>query len=119
MPFTPRVKVWLESDGDYVFGHGMAEILQAVDRHGSIKQAAKELGKSYRYVWGRIKEAEAALGETLVDAHVGGAGVQRSGLTPRARELVAAFVSLRKGAQENVQREFTRLFGRRRLNSSN
>lgn len=48
------MKVWLERDGRYAFGLGMCEILRAVDRTGSIKRAAAELGKSYRHVWGRI-----------------------------------------------------------------
>ena len=63
---VPRVKVWLERDGRYAFGFGIAEILQAVDQAGSIKQAAGDLGKSYRYVWGRIKDAERVLGRQLV-----------------------------------------------------
>jgi hypothetical protein len=43
------------------------EILRAVDRTGSIKQAAAEMGKNYRHVWARIKEADAARGGTLVE----------------------------------------------------
>src|SRR5260370_49291 len=85
VPLVPRVKVWLETDGRYAFGFGLAEMLQAVDRAGSIKQAAIHLGKSYRYVWGRIKEAEKVLGQQLVETQVGGQGVQRSSLTPMAR----------------------------------
>ena len=69
---VPRVKVWLEQDGGYAFGLGLADILQAVGRTGSIKAAAAELGKSYRHVWARIKQAERALGERLVEARVGG-----------------------------------------------
>ena len=34
----PRVKVWLEIGGAYAFGLGICEILQAVDRAGSIKK---------------------------------------------------------------------------------
>ena len=47
-PLVPRVKVWLEAEGDYAFGFGLAEILRAVDQAGSIKQATAHLGKSYR-----------------------------------------------------------------------
>lgn len=62
-------------------GHGICEILQAVAATGSIKEAAANLGKSYRYVWGRIKKAEKAIARELVTTHVGGSGVQRSELT--------------------------------------
>src|SRR5262245_32324863 len=87
---VPRVKVWLESEGRYAFGFGISEILQAVAVAGSIKQAASDLGKSYRFVWGRIKAAEATLGCRLVEAHVGGQGTQRSFLTDEARQMVRA-----------------------------
>ena len=107
---APRVKVWLEIDGDYVFGHGLAEILAAVQQHGSLKEAAKSLGKSYRYVWGRVKETEGAIGRTLVDAHVGGQGTQRSFLTPAATQLLADFAALRLRMLEVVEQEFAARF---------
>ena len=40
---TPRVKVWLEVDGQYVFGRGISDILKAIAETGSIKAAAGEL----------------------------------------------------------------------------
>ena len=36
--------IWLEVDGQYVFGRGISEILKAVERTGSIKAAAHALG---------------------------------------------------------------------------
>jgi molybdate transport system regulatory protein len=110
---VPRVKVWLESEGHYAFGFGISEILQAVDRAGSIKQAASDLDKSYRYVWGRIKAAEQVLGRPLVTTQVGGRGTQRSSLTPVARQLVADFLALRRHLIDVAQGEFAQLFGRR------
>jgi molybdate transport system regulatory protein len=109
-PLAPRVKVWLETDGRYAFGFGVAEILQAVDRAGSIKQAATDLGLSYRYVWGRIKKAEQALSWQLVETRVGGAGTQRSSLTPEARRLLTVFLALRSRMLQLLQDEFTRHF---------
>jgi molybdate transport system regulatory protein len=82
-----RVKVWLEAGGEYAFGFGLTEMLQAVERTGSIKYAAADLEKSYRYVWGRIKQAEAVWGHKLVETQVGGTGPQRSFLTPLARHF--------------------------------
>ena len=50
----PHAKVWLEIDGNYIFGRGISDILKAVADKGSIKEAAKSVGKSYRHVWARI-----------------------------------------------------------------
>ena len=107
---APRLKVWLEVGGRYAFGLGISEILQAVDRAGSIKGAAAELGKSYRHVWGRVKEAEGALGRRLVQARVGGRGARRSCLTPEARRLVTAFGALRERMFRLARAEFARAF---------
>jgi molybdate transport system regulatory protein len=104
----PRVKVWLETEGHYAFGFGMCEILQAVDRAGSIKQAAADLGKSYRYIWGRIKEAEQVLGRQLVETQVGGKDTQRSFLTPEARQMTTAFLQLRDRLKRLAEHEFNR-----------
>jgi molybdate transport system regulatory protein len=109
-PVEARVKVWLEKDGQYVFGHGLSEILKAVGSGGSIKASAGLLGKSYRHVWARIKEAERALGEPLVQTRVGGSGTGRSSLTPLASRLVADYDALRGRMFEVVHREFSQRF---------
>ncbi len=105
-----RVKVWLEIDGDYIFGFGLSEILKAVEAAGSMKAAADRLGKSYRHIWGRIKKAEKALGEPLVDTCVGGTGTSRSSLTKRAGRLLADYDALRRRMLEVVQQEFSSRF---------
>ena len=105
-----RVKVWLEIDGRYVFGFGLSEILKAVEAAGSIKAAAESLGKSYRYVWGRIKKAERALGEPLVETRVGGKGTDRSSLTELATRLVGDYDALRGRMLDVVEQEFSSRF---------
>jgi molybdate transport system regulatory protein len=103
--WIPRVKVWFEARGGYSFGTGLIAILQAVGRVGSIKQAAVDLGQSYRHVWGRIKEAEQALGTPLVVTHLGGQGPQRSELTEDATRLIADFLALRDRMVDVMERE--------------
>ena len=89
-----RAKIWLEVAGDSVFCHGLRQMLLAVDSTGSIKAAAAHIGRSYRFVWARIKSAEQALGATLVKTQVGGTGTRRSELTNVARNLVDTFDDL-------------------------
>ncbi len=108
----PKVKVWLEVNGDYVFGQGLSRMLEAVRETGSIKEAAKTLDKSYRYIWGRIKQAEESIGESLVETQVGGSGVRRSGLTPRAEELLEAFHALKERITKVLNEEFSARFGK-------
>lgn len=95
LALRPRVKLWLEFHGNHVFCSGLCQMLEAVRRTGSIKEAAGEVDKSYRYVWNKIKQAELKLGRKLVDARVGGEGVRRSSLTPLGNRLVTEFLALR------------------------
>lgn len=104
----PRLKLWLEADGESVFCRGMADILRAVDRTHSIKAAAAEVGRSYRFIWARIKSAETALGAKLVAAQVGGKGAERSGLTPLAAALLREFDQLRRDAHRLIDDVYAR-----------
>jgi molybdate transport system regulatory protein len=97
-------------EGQYIFGFGLSEILKAVHRAGSIKAAAAALGKSYRYVWGRIKKAEKAMGEPLVETRVGGQGSSRSSLTQLANRWIANYDALRERMFEVVDHEFSSRF---------
>jgi len=62
------------------------ELLQAVQTHGSIQHAARNLGASYRHVWGALKRWEETLGEPLVTWAQG----QPARLTPFADRLLWA-----------------------------
>jgi molybdate transport system regulatory protein len=104
---TPRAKLWLEADGQYVFGLGISEILKAIQHTGSIKAAAQEVGKSYRHVWDKIKQAEQALGVPLVRTQVGGKDARRSELSELAQDLVRDFEVFRQRLFELVQVEFS------------
>ena len=100
-----RAKVWLEADGEYVFGLGISNILKAVDQEGSIKAAASVVGKSYRHIWTRIKEVEQALGVPMVHTTVGGSERRRSELTVEAKTLVRQFDRLRTRVFRLVEKE--------------
>ncbi len=65
-------KLWLETEDGYVFGPGVYNLLIAIERTGTLKEASQQLGMSYRYAWGLIKKAEEKLGEPLIDASKGG-----------------------------------------------
>ena len=75
-------------------GHGPAdkrmEILHLVGRHGSISQAARSAGVSYKAAWQAIHTLTNLAGEPLVDSSVGGAGGGGARLTPAGERLLAA-----------------------------
>jgi molybdate transport system regulatory protein len=107
------VKLWLEAGDASVLCRGLSDMLKGVEETGSIKEAAVRVDRSYRFVWSRIKDAERSMGATLVQTRVGGHGVQRSELTPLARDLIRDFDQLRQDVFELVDGVF-----RKRLEST-
>jgi len=81
--------------------------LPCIQHTGSIKAAAREVGKSYRHVWDKIKQAEQALGVPLVRTQVGGKDARRSELSDLALDLVRDFETFRQRLFELVQVEFS------------
>lgn len=67
-------------------GSSVIELLSAVDRMGSLQQAAQSLGLSYRHAWGQLKRCEASLGRPLLQS-VRGHGAT---LSPAGRRLLDA-----------------------------
>lgn len=104
----PRVKLWVEADKISVLCAGMCEILSAVAETGSIKKAASQVDRSYRFIWKRIKETEDALGHRLVNTQVGGRDSYRSTLTPLAVDLVRQYEEVRDEICQIVDRTYVK-----------
>jgi molybdate transport system regulatory protein len=65
---TIRLHLWLETGDTMVFGMGRVQLLDLIERHGSLRKAASELGMSYRAAWCKLRATEQALGVRLVEA---------------------------------------------------
>lgn len=87
------VKLWMVNEkGEAVFGDGLAELLEEIDKAHSMLEAAKNLDMSYRYALHRITLAEKRLGESLVNRSRGGAkGGGFSEVTPYGKELTVRY----------------------------
>ncbi|GLI34172.1 MAG: LysR family transcriptional regulator [Deltaproteobacteria bacterium] len=106
-----RSKIWIEDEnGDVVFGSGRLRILNAVEEHGSILAASKQLNMSYRAVWGKIKATEERLGQPLLSRKAGGARGGGSELTPLGKALVERFRQLQKLTETAADNLFQDIF---------
>ena len=94
-----KVKWWLEKDGGLVLGKGRCLLLEAVDRLGSLREAARLCGISYRAAWGKLRASEERLGEPLVVIQPGKRGMT---LTPRARKLLEVFHQIEGELEETL-----------------
>ena len=98
-----KVKVWIESNGQVIYGDGRHQLLKAVSEAGSLAGAARELGMSYRAAWGRLRASEDRLGYPLV----AGGQKGRSGLklTPEALKLMRRFDQMQKHLDDLIAKE--------------
>jgi molybdate transport system regulatory protein len=80
-----------------VFGDGIAKLIEKIDQHHSVLEAAKDLGMSYRYALHRITLAEERLGQPLVNRSRGGAkGGGSSEVTANGKDLVKRYRKAQK-----------------------
>ena len=96
-----RGSVWMTVGGRDLGGSGRVELLTQIAQHGSITQAAKAMGMSYKAAWDAIDAMNQLAGEPLVERLVGGRGGGGTRLTPRGVRVVRSF-----GVIERAHREF-------------
>ena len=96
-----KYKIWIEKEGQVIFGHGREELFQAIDECHSLNAAAKKLGMSYRAAWGRLRASEERLGVKLVESDTAKKGMT---LTPAAKGLLEKFRRLEKDADIYLQK---------------
>ncbi|MBD3235807.1 MAG: LysR family transcriptional regulator [Candidatus Eisenbacteria bacterium] len=90
-----RMTLWIENaEGEVLFGEGRQQILDAIDREGSLSAAAQALGMSYRGLWARLRNSEKRLGFPLIESHAGRGPDSGTSLTPAGRELMRRFAAL-------------------------
>ena len=105
-----RSKLWIEVDGEPVFGRGRRFLLEAIDRTGSINQAAKAINISYRKAWSYIKAMEERLGFKLVETRRGGPNGGGAALTEEARNFLKRYRELEEGIRQLVDEKFKEVF---------
>ncbi len=105
-----KSKLWLDIDGEPVFGRGRRFLLEAIGKYGSINQAAKEINISYRKAWGYIKAMEERLGIKLIERQTGGKNGGGATLTEEAREFLRKYEAMEKGIQDIVDERFKKIF---------
>ncbi len=101
-----RVKIWLEEDGQPVFGDGRLKLLREIHKTGSITAATEKLGVSYRHAWGEIRKIEQRLGFKLVDTQTGGRGGGGASLTPRAIDFLQSYEKISKSVSDDIDKKF-------------
>lgn len=84
-------RFWITHNGKNLAGQGRIELLSRINDSGSISQAAKAMGMSYKSAWDAVDAMNNAAGSPLVERSAGGKGGGGTRLTDAGLQLIAAF----------------------------
>jgi molybdate transport system regulatory protein len=105
---APRHKLWFTLNGSFLMGPNYFRFLQAVDHTGTIRQAGKIVGWSYRTCLNRIRRMEGILGAQVLQTVRGGTAGGGARLSPEARRLIAIFGRWQEDVAVYSRRAFRR-----------
>ena len=83
-------------------GPGKVDLLELIDRYGSISEAARSMDMSYRRAWLLIAELNQGFRQPVVTAQTGGKGGGHAELTALGREIVKRYRAIEKDARKAV-----------------
>jgi molybdate transport system regulatory protein len=108
----------LNDQGVPFLGRGPVQLLQGIERLGSINKAAREIRMSYVKAWKIIKKMEACLGGKILDTTIGGKDYGGSKLTPLATKFLDSYAAYEAEVVNFAQERFTQTIARIEENNS-
>lgn len=102
-----RSRQWLVDEKDnIIMGEGRKEILENIEKTGSINQTAKIMKMSYKGVWSKIKATENSIKMKIVQADK----KRGSSLTKEGKELLRKYTELKERCMEVDNKIFKSIF---------
>jgi molybdate transport system regulatory protein len=89
-----KLKLQLLCGDGFAMGPGKADLLEAIQREGSISAAGRALGMSYRRAWLLVDEMNRCFQSRLVETRAGGGRNRGAQLTPTGETVLAAYRDL-------------------------
>ncbi|HCR1517621.1 TPA: LysR family transcriptional regulator [Pseudomonas aeruginosa] len=103
MTSTVSLRVRLHLGEDIAIGPGKVDLLEAIQRSGSISGAARELGMSYRRAWLLVETMNRCFREPLVISLVGGRHGGGARLSDAGEQVLRQFRSIEARARSEVE----------------
>lgn len=108
--FKLRSSQWIVNEqNNIIMGKGRMEILENIEKTGSMNQTAKQMKMSYKAVWSKIKNTEKHLNASIVHAD------RKDGtrLTGEGKELLEKYKLLVKECMSADDKIFHSIFDKR------
>ena len=106
--------MFLNDSGEKFFGEGPARLLRGVNETGSLRKAAMSMDMAYTKALKLIKNAEEALGFSLIDRATGGRDGGGSRLTGEGKEWLERYERYREACIQANSRLYLECFPEQR-----
>jgi molybdate transport system regulatory protein len=90
-------------------GPGRADLLELIDKTGSISAAGKAMGMSYKRAWGLVQALNDGFGQALVESSRGGASQGGAHLTEAGRFVLDHYRAMQNKTREAIADDVTAL----------
>lgn len=108
----PRFRI--ECGGETALGPGKADLLEEIDRAGSLSAGAAAMDMSYMRAWTLVRTMNTCFREPLVALSRGGRAQGGAALTPAGREVLALYRAMEVAALAAAEDAWRELRGRLR-----
>jgi molybdate transport system regulatory protein len=106
-----RLTLRIDFDSKRALGPGKIRLLETIGKTGSISQAGRRLGMSYRRAWLLVDDVNRSFRNPVVIKKPGGARGGGAALTPFGRELIEKYRSIETKATTAAHRQLRDLKG--------
>ncbi|MCI5038580.1 MAG: winged helix-turn-helix domain-containing protein [Donghicola eburneus] len=105
----PALRLRIVFGQDAMLGPGKAELLERIDRTGSISAAGREMGMSYKRAWLLVGTMNTMFREPVVHSARGGSNGGGATLTPLGAEVLRLYRAVEASASAAGSDEIGRL----------
>lgn len=107
--FSVEPRIRLNGGRRVAFGPGKADLLEQIERTGSISEAAKAMDMSYMRAWTLIKSLDRGFAEPLVEKTRGGSARGGAALSAAGRRVLALYREMEAASRKAIKAPGERL----------
>ena len=108
---APRLTLRVDLGSGRALGPGKIRLLEAIEKTGSISQAGRKLGMSYRRAWLLVDDMNNCFRDAAIEAQPGGAHGGGATLTPFGQTLVERYRAIEAEAMAATRKHLHDLEG--------
>jgi molybdate transport system regulatory protein len=94
----PKLTLRVELGSGRALGPGKIQLLETIDKTGSISEAGRRLGMSYRRAWRLVDDMNNCFRDPVIEAQQGGAHGGGTTLAPLGKRLVERYHAIEADA---------------------